>query len=619
MAEQQPSADSSFESILESLNDLAHNKTYESISSIEIASAESIVHDFLAQARTSTPDTSVIAHHGDTTQGPVSPQPSPEKAMNETPTTSKAPTVAPQNPRKKNNRKDRKFIRRLLYTTPMEISHDDTLHLPLSPSIATDYEKPNGLSITIRKRTVENIPPENPPLKAENFRYSQKPGLSDHCHIPKEHFSDTNDCPHSCSNMFAFKPQQIVDNHYHGSMLQLLREIQTRPCDSVSPAVPINPRHRLKLYGCMQQHWNPKVNMPVLFLVAPCGSSISTPSFRRSSLNQAKLKFIISTHSQQESATFLLPLLMPASMTSSPVVITSGPSNNLPDTYTSYVIKATSPGLNLLWIKVMHMSVLGCFTLHTRSVYMPPRPAFNSEIHILGLPAKRTTPYSIFHWPQKSTTMSFLDDKDLEMINYKLYPNQQTLKLWVPNHKILQAQDPLLMQTQFTTPAHFNGFFKITLHQNPIIAATYPHLVPNYYPAPRTPKPPTDEIRSLVFQDTEPMLIRRKPKDISTRQVLHNIRPIEGQTQKQTFLKLYDVLIDSLDHSENLDLPLSTFLCRFRSIENNGICEFKQLHSTHEPYTNYIPRTWRYVSSHPAILSELERTDFPAQEDHDWA
>ena len=118
-------------------------------------------------------------------------------------------------------------------------------------------------------------------------------------------------------------PQKIIENPYHSTMLTLLRQVTTLPCDLVSPALPASSRHRLKLYACYQQHLNPKINMPILTLVAPCGTSIMPPTMRRNSPSSVDLEFTVSTEHQQEYFALTVPLLMTHTVFCHPNIRTS--------------------------------------------------------------------------------------------------------------------------------------------------------------------------------------------------------------------------------------------------------------------------------------------------------
>jgi hypothetical protein len=434
--------------------------------------------------------------------------------------------------------------------------------------------------------------------------------------------SDTNDCPHSASFSTPLSSEAIISNPFTSTMLACLRQVKTLPCDLVSPAIPSNPRHRLKVYACYQQHWYPKINMPVLTLVAPCGITIGAPILRRESTLSASVTFMVSSTGQQEYLTFNIPLLISRTLASSSVVLTSGPSSSCPDTYTSYIVKTTAPDLNLVWIKVFHLSVLGCFALHARSLYTPMRPASTSEFHILGLSAARTTTYQIMHQEPSYLGIRFLHQHELQAIGWQKNPKVFT-NLWKPNTTVFLATTPLMEQMQFAQPSYFPKPNVVCIASRKVITVTDPSLVPLHYPPTSNPVPPAFcPIPALFFgQVLKPLVVHRREINTTVAQLLAHLVPPPGVTRKDYFLQMFNVPPYTLENEAIIKLDLFTFLSKYAMSDtnSNGLCNFRHINSFKEPYTFTIPRTWVYLNQHPALKDEASRTQHPSTEEHDWA
>ena len=435
--------------------------------------------------------------------------------------------------------------------------------------------------------------------------------------------TDLDDCPHSSSFSIPISPDAIISNPFSGNMLTCLRQLKTEPCDMVSPSLPANPRHRLKVYACYQQHWYPKINMPVLTLVAPCGVSISPPSFKRKFSARATLKFIASSTGQQENLKFNLPLLIPRTMVSSSIVMTHGPSSSCPDTITSYILKTTAPELNLVWIKVIHLSVIGCYSLHVRSLITLARPSPTSEIHILGLSAARHTSYTIMHQSPSHIGIKFLQEHELQAIGWKKNPMSLN-NLWKPNTSVFIAPTPILQQMQFTRPSFFATPNTICIAPKEIIPVTDPSLVPLHYPSLKTHEPTfLAPAPQLYFTTTKLSPAVHRLRDIpgEVSKIIKKLKPPPGLTKKEFFLTMFNVPADSLDDPGMTHNDLSTFLERYsrHGLELNRYCRFRNIKTYKEPYHYGVPRSWLYLTEHDFIKAESKRSQFPAREEHDWS
>ena len=442
-----------------------------------------------------------------------------------------------------------------------------------------------------------------------------------HCENIRNPNSDTDDCPHASSFQAVILPEVIISNYSVGKMLTCLRQVATRPADIVSPAVPHNSRHRIRIYACYQQHWYPKTSIPVLTLVAPCGVTISPPIFKRKFSNTGTVKFMVSSAGEQELLKFPLPLNLTRTLASSSIVMTHGPSSSCPDTYTSYLLKTTSPEINITWIKVFHLSVLGCFTLHTRSLYVPPRPACTSELHILGLTAARQTSYDIVHHSPMHIGIKFLQEEELLQIGWKRNPPQFTV-VWTPNEKVFIAPTPLMEQMQFTKPSYFPKPSTMCHSKQEIIPISDPAMVPLHYPPTTEYIPPCHAMEPKVYFEfgrVPPGLHRMKDMITPVKELIENLTPPLGFSKDQFFLSMFNVPISSL-HSDDLDkITLLEFLDKYATNTPgiNPYCRFRHFKPSKEPYHYSIPRSWMYITDHPDLQAEAQRNQFPTTERHD--
>ena len=361
--------------------------------------------------------------------------------------------------------------------------------------------------------------------------------------------------------------------------------------------------------------------MPVLTLVAPCGVTISSPILSRKEALKMQLKFMVSNAGQQESIKFQIPPVLAKSLPASPLVITSGPSSSCPDTYTSYIVRSTSPELNLMWIKVFHLSVQGCFTLHTRSVYSPPRPAPTAEIHILGLSAARHTTYPIVHQDPDYIGIKLLAHNDLQAVGWKRNP-KKIHSPWRQNPSIFLPKTPLMEQMQHAPPSFFCDINVMSLTTKKVIPISDHSLVPLHYPQPVTHIPPKSApIQPLFFSLHLPPIVTRKSTAFTVGQLINHLMPPPDLTKKEYFLTMYNVpkftVLDEAILQHNLHDFLNMYA--YRDNDTNGLCNFRHVRSLKEPFIFTIPQDWAYLTEQGIIKTESQRNQFPATEDHDWA
>jgi hypothetical protein len=344
--------------------------------------------------------------------------------------------------------------------------------------------------------------------------------------------------------------------------------------------------------------------------------------FTRKDPTMLHLKFLESGSGQQETAKFRIPIMLNSTLASSSVIMTSGPSSTTPDTYTSYVFKTTSPELNVLWVKVFHLSVAGCLTLHTRSILAPTRAAPTSEYHILGLLAVRQTTYDIMHQEPFHLAIRFMTDLDLKQIGWKRNPATFS-NLWKAKSEIQLAKQPLMEQMQFTPPSYFSNPTTIAMVQRRPIPISDPSLVPLHYPQIRTRFPPENNDQpALFFPDTaHPLAVTRNHCEISVDDFLAQLSPPPGVSKIDAFLRLFNVPRTVVENKAITHNLLSTVLEKFAlwNQQTNGLCNFRHVRSNKEPFIVTIPKQWEYIVTHAALNNENKKHQFPAIEDHDWA
>jgi len=481
---------------------------------------------------------------------------------------------------------------------------------------------PNPVRLSTEGNQKMKVVPETQ-LQPFNFRYQIPEGYSpqgwERFELPGNHFSEFNDCIHQRSFMDPIMPNELFSNPYHPSMVTMLRAIKTTPNDLYSPTKPRNPRNAMKILASYQQHWDPKMNVPVLTIVAPCGTTLSQPFMVRNKPRKIDLSFTASTEGEQRMFLMEVPLSFGRTSAVTPVVLTSGPSNNMPDTYTSYLVRSVTPHVNLLWIKVFQMSVMGCRLLHLQSIYNPPRPARSSEYHLLALNGHRITTYEKHHLPVDHHLIQKCTPEDLEAMKYDIMQSKTTTSLYY-NPQIVLCRNPLMQQQQFQEPSYYLNVTDMCIPKKSIIPISVVNMVPIYYPVDVFRMPPLkkpNEVSKFFSQSLTPGVVR-KDKLISARMYISRITPLPNFNIVETFLRYHPVNPKAFEDLTNLDLPIETFLHRFRHTYGNDVCQYKQLKSQHEPFDVSIPKSWRYIADHPFIEDDAERHEYPATEDHDW-
>ena len=227
-------------------------------------------------------------------------------------------------------------------------------------------------------------------------------------------------CIHTVSSTKRHSSRRILSRPYRKTMLSLLHGVCTEPADTYATTGSTG-TNRPQIYAGYQQHWNPKFNVPVLTLVAVCDTTISPPQMKRSEPEYVEVSFGCYSQRSQHSITFKLPIFMSLTKAPAAVLIRAGPHNPFPDSLTSWLIVSSVDDDILSWIKVWHLSPIGCYNLHNHGILIPQRPYPESEIHFLGLTGKRTMPYGISQLDVGSTLLSMLDDIDIGNIGYKKF------------------------------------------------------------------------------------------------------------------------------------------------------------------------------------------------------
>ena len=407
-------------------------------------------------------------------------------------------------------------------------------------------------------------------------------------------------CLHTYSSSKSVSTRRLLGSPYRKTLLSLLCRVRTEPTDAYAAR---RSTSGIQIYACFQQHWNPKFNIPVLTLAACCDVVISQPFIERKEPDKVNVRFICTTPTEQGFLQFSIPLFTSLEQANHPLVVKLGPHHPLPDSLTSWFIKTNQNEIALTWIKVWHLSPVGCFNLHNHGVVVPQRPFPEAEIHFLGLTGKRKMPYRITQLEISKTILTMLDPVDLGNIGYKKYFVSPKPTLPVEGTFICQIPERLFPRNNF----HPDWYFDKTLVRQPEIKLKrWPHLEPFLYPPPFDHSSFPDEfpdpevltrgehvfrnplIQALTtLEDMITEAVRKEPKEdpIKTLMTYFNIRrsDIKSKYMQTPFIQFL----------EEKTMP---------SAKHNGMCMFdifKDGHNTGERYL--IPRTWIPLLKHPVL------------------
>ena len=113
------------------------------------------------------------------------------------------------------------------------------------------------------------------------------------------------ECHHHRSEMKKSDPATFLRYPYRPSVMTLLRQVQTRPADTVGCIIP---KEQHTVYASFQQHWEHCVDYPVLTLVAACDTRIHNFLFERNKRNEVTLTCAVTNITSQRRMTFDIPL-----------------------------------------------------------------------------------------------------------------------------------------------------------------------------------------------------------------------------------------------------------------------------------------------------------------------
>jgi len=125
-------------------------------------------------------------------------------------------------------------------------------------------------------------------------------------------------CLHETSVMKTSNPNAFIKYPYRPSMMTLLRSVQLTMNDPCHSTMLCN---MCVAYASLQNHWSPECNVPVLTVVTPCNTTISSPFFKRPTFDFGKLEFSFSTDEDQRHVVFDIPLIINAEDARNPCVI----------------------------------------------------------------------------------------------------------------------------------------------------------------------------------------------------------------------------------------------------------------------------------------------------------
>lgn len=411
-------------------------------------------------------------------------------------------------------------------------------------------------------------------------------------------------CIHTVTCSKSYKPKRLLCSPYRKTLLALLCRVRSESTDSYSPSRAKSAADRTQIYACYQQHWSPKFNIPVLTLVACCNVTISSPIIERSEPDTARLTFLCTSPSEQSKIVFDIPLFSTLDSVNQSVMLQLGPHHPLPDSLTSWFIKSSENDIVLTWVKVWHLSPIGCFNLHNHGVFVPQRPFPEAEIHFLGLTGKRKMPYRINQLDYTQSLLAMMDPTDLGNIGYKKYEPCKKPSLPRNGTLVHRLPEPPIPRTQMSPEWYYdNGLVVQATHK----LKRWPQFEPPHYPFPFNHRDHHDEFPDPILFPTgeiafrQPLILphttlddmiteaaRKNPKEdpIATLMIYFNFRrqDIETRYMKMPFVRFL----------QDKTLPPDDY---------NGKCQFDALingHNTGERYL--VPKSWFPMQRHPLII-----------------
>ena len=410
-------------------------------------------------------------------------------------------------------------------------------------------------------------------------------------------------CIHSLSSTKSFNPKRFIRCPYRKTLLSLLCRVRTSPTDGYASDRQSTNADRIQVYACYQQHWNPKFNIPVLTLVACCNVNIAQPILERTEPDKFNVTFMCTSSKEQHKMTFKMPLFTSLDSINNPIMLKIGPHHPLPESLTSWMITYTDSEVALSWIKVWHLSPMGCFNLHNHGIIIPQRPFPEAEVHFLGLTGKRKMPFRINQLELVGTFLPMIDPIDLGNIGYKRYTAPQ--KPTLPNNGTLVTALPIkaFPRNNISPDWHYdNGL----IARPEIKLKRWPNLEPIHYPPPFDYSIILDEFPDpLVFQEGESVF--RTPLILSTTTLEDMITEAVKKNPREdpinTLMTYFNIRRQDIE-TRYMKKPFTRFLQekQLSPSETNGKCVFEAYcngHNTGERFL--VPKIWFHIHQHPVF------------------
>lgn len=412
-------------------------------------------------------------------------------------------------------------------------------------------------------------------------------------------------CLHSATTTKSYKPQRFINFPYRQTILSLLGKLRTDPADNFAIGHHTIPGDGPQVYACYQHHWNPKLNFPVLTLVACCNTTITNPIFSRTDPDQFELKFMTATQEKQETFTFKLPIFSTVNEVKHTILMELGPHFCLPDSMTSWIIRKAGTQDPITCVKIWHLSTIGCHTLHNQGIHQPHKPYYEAETHILGLTGRRRMPYHINQHNVKGTILELLDNIDMGNIGYKKYAIRR--KPIIPTTSaIIEPRTFRTIPKPAISPSwYFEGNQIITPHRHN--KTKFSFYEPVCYPP---PIPPTEE------EYPDPELFKHMDPPYRFPVILPGatVQDMLDDAQRKdpttcpmtTLMKYFNLRKEDLETCQRT-IQFTQFLMmkEMPPHTTNGLCQFFA-HSdglnTGERYL--IHKTWLPMSRHPMLRED---------------
>ena len=411
-------------------------------------------------------------------------------------------------------------------------------------------------------------------------------------------------CPHQFSSMKLTEPNMFIRFPYRPSIMTLLRQVRTKPTDSVARAfLAVDPP---QVYAGFQNHWNFVNDIPVLTILGACNTILSPPVITRRSFEYATVTVMASTSQEQATVEFKLPLFQGLSKSSCRIVMETTAALDMDDQYVAYAVHAQNPKEPLAIVKLWNLSVFGCEKLHSHSVYEAPCAKVTDELHLFGLSGDRSTSFQIEFPSIENPMMKMLEELDLQAIGYRNKPFQRPA---LPPMKCGPANDRTernLVTRMMPQKATYRSITNSNVVIVPKRTTTFKGRIdikPSLYPPPLVHQPghPYGTIKPVLFPagfDTYRNM--QEGNNRLLREIIQDIVDNDEDIQFDIAVNLFSQQIGLTRRcvKDNLNTPFADF---YNANVKNRYNKKKVPYYIRTQPLNVRPMDWMHPTKHPAI------------------